>query len=201
MSLAKHLTILVILSFLAPACYAQFSSGTGMYTRTNTSNPYKRTAGFGFTNPYHASVNYPTFGIPQSSGNGFYQVPSGKSSLPMWKAASGYLYPWAPRPKSFNFGFRMPILVTRGANQSASPAVPPLTVVINDMEKFISKNQQDNKISSAEANALIQRLASIKSKEHRQRITGKGNFKPSDEALIRRQLDQIGSQLSKLLSR
>lgn len=160
------------------------------------SNPYhsKRTAGFGFSNPYRSSVNHPTFGIPRDQGGGYFLVPSGGKVIPMWKAPSGYLYPWAPRPKTFNADYSLPVLVVPKATGAASPAAPPLSVIMNDLDKFIELNR--SKLTPGEPEAMQKKVGDIKAKERRLRITGKGSLTSGDEAQIRRELSTLGNELA-----
>ena len=94
----------------------------------------------------------------------------------------------------------MPVLVSSQASKPAAPAVPPLTVVISDMERFLQKLKAENKLSSSDAGQIEAKVQNLKSREHRNRITGKGNFNPADEAQMRRILDGIGKEISAKLS-
>lgn len=185
---------ILVLSFTATKALAQSSR----VSQNSVQNPYKRTAGFGFSNPYHSNINYPTFGTPQPTGNGYFLVPSGSAKLPMWKAPSGYLYPWAPRPANFFFRYPMPILMVPQKSTVAAPAVPPLLVVIRDLEHYISDAKSQQKILAKDALTIEKRLADIKSKEHRLRITGGGIINQADEAQMRRELDKTGSEIARI---
>lgn len=167
------------------------------YNPSNFYNPYARTSGF-YTPPY-LGVNYPAFGAPRALGGSYYQIPSGQSMLPMWHAPSGYYYPWAFRPRNFGYAYPLPILVIQ--NQNPEPALPPLSVVFSDMTKYLEENKKDKKISEYDYTGMIRRVKDLQSKERTLRIAAGGTLDPADEAQIRRDLDQVGSELSWRVSR
>jgi|AGTN01.1.fsa_nt_gi hypothetical protein len=167
------------------------------YNPANPYNPYARTSGF-YTPPY-LGVNYPAFGVPQAIGGGFFRIPSGQTMLPMWQAPSGYYYPWAFRPRNFVYAYPLPILVIQ--NQNPEPALPPLSVVFTDMTKYLDENKKDKKITEYDYGGMIRRVKDLQSKERTLRIAASGSLDPADEAQIRRDLDQVGSELSWRVSR
>lgn len=178
------------------------SSGSSPYNPNNvynpsTFNPYARTSGF-YTPPY-LGVNYPAFGVPQAIGGGFFRIPSGQAMLPMWQAPSGYYYPWAYRPRNFVYAYPLPILVIQ--NQNPEPALPPLSVVFTDMAKYLDENKKDKKITDNDYNGMMRRVKDLQSKERTLRIAAGGSLDPADEAQLRRDLDQVGSELSWRVSR
>lgn len=172
------------------------SAGYNVYN-PSTFNPYARTSGF-YTPPY-LGVNYPAFGVPQAVGGGFFRIPNGQAMLPMWQAPSGYYYPWAYRPRNFVYAYPLPILVIQ--NQNPEPALPPLSVVFTDMTKYLDENKKDKKITEYDYNGMIRRVKDLQSKERTLRIAAGGSLDPADEAQIRRDLDQVGSELSWRVSR
>src|SRR5579883_1491186 len=108
------------------------SSANAAGTRGNVSgltiNPYQTT--LGFYNPYIGSgttIHYPGFGVPKQTTGNFYSVASGNCNLPMWRAPSGYYYPWAPRPSGFRYDYYpVPVLVFDKASEAPAPAIPPM---------------------------------------------------------------------------
>lgn len=192
---ASALACLISLSpaFMPPAI-AQGSGSTG-------SNPYKRTAGFGFSNPYKSSVNHPSFGIPIDQGGGYFAVPSGGKSIPMWKAPSGYLYPWAPGPRNASLGYALPVLVVSKQSAAATPAAPPLSVVIQDLENYMGTDKVKAKLAAEELSTIKTNVDEIKNRERTLRITGHGTLNPGDEALMRREISRVGKNLAALLNK
>lgn len=189
--------IYVVILFLAGVATAHQASAQENVYRSNQGSQGRKTVGFGFSNPYQSTTTgYPTFGMPQDVGNGFYSVKAGSVALPMWKAPSGYLYPWAPRPESFSYAYPMPVLAISKVTQSVGPAVPPLAVEIQDLGNYLEKGKLEKRMAEADIARLSAKVAEIKEKERALRVAGSGNIDPADEAQMRRQLQQIGSECS-----
>ncbi|MBI1270723.1 hypothetical protein GC174_09840 [bacterium] len=187
----------VVILFMAGVATAHQASAQADVYRGNQGSPGRKTVGFGFSNPYQSTAaGYPSFGMPQDVGNGFYSVKAGSVALPMWKAPSGYLYPWAPRPESFSYAYPMPVLAVSKINQSTAPAVPPLAVEIQDLGNYLEKAKLEKRMAEADISRLSAKIAEIKEKERALRVAGFGNIDPSDEAQMRRELQQIGSECS-----
>lgn len=161
-------------------------------------NPYQTTTGF--YNPNVGNINYPAFGTPINTGGSYYNVPSGNSRLPMWKAPSGYYYPWCPRPTGFVYAYPMPVLVVENQTQPA-PALPPLSTIMSDMEKFLEDSKKDGKITERDYTNMLRRVKDLKSKERTMRIAAGGTLDPGDESQLRTDLDQVGSELTWRLNR
>lgn len=155
-------------------------------------NPYGTTSGF--YNPGYAGITYPTFGAPQSIGGSFYSIPSGRAMLPMWHAPSGYYYPWAPRPAGFSYAYPLPILSVQ--NSAPTPALPPLSTVYTDMSKFLEKAKEDKKINDSDYMRMSRRIKDLQSKTRHLRISGDGHLDPTDEEQLRRDIEQVGDELS-----
>ncbi len=161
-------------------------------------NPYQTTTGF--YNPNVGNINYPAFGTPVNTGGSYYHVPSGSANLPMWKAPSGYYYPWCPRPTGFAYAYPMPVLVIENRTQPA-PALPPLSTMMSDMEKFLGDSKKDGKITDRDYTNMLQRVKDLKSKERTMRIAAGGTLDPGDETQLRADLDKVGSELTWRLNR
>ncbi|MCA9801821.1 MAG: hypothetical protein KC777_07530 [Cyanobacteria bacterium HKST-UBA02] len=175
-------------------------AGAGTYNPYGY-NPYNRSAGFYNPNPYSNGINYPAFGMPLSTGNGFYNIPCGRTNLPMWKAPSGYYYPWAPRPAGFAYAYPMPVLIVPQQAEAPAPALPPVSVALTDMEKFLEENKKSNKLQERDVTNLNRRIKDLQTKERSLRVAGGGTLDPSDEAQLRRDLEQVGNDLSWRLNR
>ena len=195
----KLLAVLLymLILFLAGVLTAPQASAQANVYRSNQGSPGRKTVGFGFSNPYQSTTaGYPSFGMPQDVGNGFYSVKAGSVALPMWKAPSGFFYPWAPRPESFSYAYPMPVLAISKVTQSVAPAVPPLAVELQDLGNYLEKARLERRMAEADISRLSARIAEIKEKERALRVAGSGNIDPSDEAQMRRELEQIGSECS-----
>ncbi len=163
------------------------------------SNPYSSTTGF--YNPSVGSINYPTFGRPINTGGDFYNIQSGNVQLPMWKAPSGYYYPWCPRPSGFVYSYPLPVLIINNAAPNPAPALPPISTVLTDLEKLLEDSKKDGKVSERDYTNMIRRVKDLKSKERTLRIAGSGSLDTDDETQLRTDLDQVGSELSWRLNR
>lgn len=180
----------------------QLNQAPGIYGNPyNMVNPYNRSAGIFNPNPYGNAFNYPVFGVPQSLGNGFYHIPSGGTNLPMWRAPSGYYYPWAPRPTGFNYGMPMPVLVVPQTTQTPAPALPPVSVALSDLDKFLEENKKNPKLQERDYTNMSRRIKDLQAKERNLKVAGGGSLEPDDEAQLRRDLEQVGSDLSWRLNR
>ncbi len=155
-------------------------------------NPYARSAGF-YT-PNYTGVNYPIFGMPQMNAGGYCNVPSGRWSLPMWMAPSGYYYPWAPRPSGFSYAYPIPVLQVQ--DSAPTPALPPLTTVFSDLNKYLEKTHTEKKLNDNDYNMIKRRVTDLESKSRSLRMAAGGQMDSFDEAEIRREMDKIGSELS-----
>ncbi len=178
------------------------SSGTSSGTAIGGSyvNPYQSTTGF--YNPTVGNINYPSFGTPVNTGGSYYRIPSGSSQLPMWRAPSGYYYPWCPRPSGFAYAYPMPVLIIDNRqNTSPAPALPPISTMMTDMEKYLDDSKKDGKITERDYTNMARRVKDLKSKERTMRIAGSGSLDPSDETQLRTDLDQVGSELTWRLNR
>lgn len=172
---------------------------TGNTFGSTTSNPYGVTTGF--YNPTVGNVNYPAFGRPINTGGNYYNIQSGNVQLPMWKAPSGYYYPWCPRPSGFVYAYPLPVLIINNAAPNPAPALPPLSTVMTDLEKLIEDSKKDGKVSERDYTNMIRRVKDLKSKERNLRIAGGGSLDTDDETQLRTDLDQVGSELSWRLNR
>lgn len=163
-------------------------------------NPYQTSTGF--YNPAQGYINYPSFGTPVNTGGSFYQVPSGNTQLPMWRAPSGYYYPWCPRPSGFTYAYPMPVLIIDNRQTaSPAPALPPVSTMMTDMEKYLEDSKKDGKITERDYANMLRRVKDLKSKERTMRIAASGSLDPGDETQLRTDLDQVGSELTWRLTR
>ncbi len=163
-------------------------------------NPYQTSTGF--YNPAQGYINYPSFGTPVNTGGSFYRIPSGNTQLPMWRAPSGYYYPWCPRPNGFVYAYPMPVLIIDNRQAtSPAPALPPVSTMMTDMEKYLEDSKKDGKITERDYTNMLRRVKDLKSKERTMRIAAGGSLDPGDETQLRTDLDQVGSELTWRLNR
>ncbi|MDZ4837762.1 MAG: hypothetical protein SGJ27_28595 [Candidatus Melainabacteria bacterium] len=176
------------------------TNNPGVVPMGGYANPYQTTTGF--YNPSLGNINYPSFGAPVNTGGSFYRVPSGNTQLPMWRAPSGYYYPWCPRPSGFAYAYPMPVLIIENRQSTLpAPALPPISTVMTDMEKYLDDSKKDGKITERDHTNMLRRVKDLKSKERTMRIAAGGSLDPGDETQLRSDLDQVGSELTWRLNR
>lgn len=148
--------------------------------------------GVGF---YYASPGYPlnqAFTLPQPVAGGLFGMSAGGRQYLFWKSPSGYFYPWAHRAY---YGMVPPVIVI---NQGvSSPAQPPLSVVFQDLSKYLNECQTNHKLSAADYEHLARRLKDLSGKEHSLRIAYEGRLDAGEEADLRRDLDMLGEEISR----
>ncbi len=212
---SKIVISVVLAGLLTSPVSAQFGNVPQVVSPTPTtginSGATSNSFGSGYTNPYGSpngfynpaagNVNYPAFGRPVNVGGNFYNVQSGNVQLPMWKAPSGYYYPWCPRPSGFVYAYPLPVLIINNSAPNPAPALPPLSTVMSDLEKMLEDSKKDGKVSERDYTNMIRRVKDLKSKERTLRIAGSGSLEPDDETQLRTDVDQVGSELSWRLNR
>lgn len=158
-------------------------------------NPYNRqlipSAGYG-VNPY--GYNYPAMGMPVPINGGNFGINIGNSRLNVWKAPSGYYYPWLNRP--VGFGYPAPIVVIQQGQQNPTPAQPPLSTIFGDLNKFLDDSKSKGKISEADYNHLKLRASDLQKKERSFASGNGGSLQPDQEEDIRKDVDKLGQEVS-----
>lgn len=154
-----------------------------------------------FYNPYFGTINYPAFGEPRLIRDNLYYIPSGECNLPMWKAPSGFFYPWVPRPVGFRYEHPLPVLMFEKGNEAPSPLIPPMSVEFSDMEKYLEEAKKDGRISEGDCSNIVRRVRDLKSKERSLRMAAGGSLDSADETTLRRELDDLSKELILRLNR
>lgn len=134
---------------------------------------------------------YPQFGLPQPVGGGYFSFQSGSTRFNLWKAPSGYYYPWANR--GYYAGYVPPVVVVEQGSSIASK--PPIMTVMMDLRKFLDEAKSNNRMSESDYNHLSQRLKDLAGKEGMLRNSAGGTLDPALEDDIRKDLDQLGSEI------
>lgn len=160
----------------------------------NPYNPYNAglvpSAGYG-VNPY---AGYPAMGMPVPINGGYFGINIGNSRLNVWKAPSGYYYPWLPRPAGF--GYQAPIVIINQGQQNPTPAQPPLTTIFSDMNKFLDDAKSKGNISEADYNHLKLRASDLQKKERSLAIANGGSLEQNAEELLRKDVDKLGEEVA-----
>jgi len=151
-------------------------------------------AGFYNANPYYPAYPVyggPVFGAPVPIGGGAFNISRGGVQYNFWRAPSGYYYPWF-RPAGYGY-LNQVIVVQQGVSQ---PAQPPLSTVFSDLRKFIDESKANGKLADADYEHLSRRLSDLSGKEGSLINSGGGTLDPDAEADLRRDLDQLGAEVS-----
>lgn len=158
--------------------------------------PFVRTAGSGTAvlvstgNPYVARrVKYVD---PHRISGGLYSVKSNGIELKLWKAPSGYYYPWVHGQAFYPYNPSV-VSINHGA---AACAEPPLRVIINDMNLFLADAHDQGRLTREEYLHLSGRLKDLKGMWKSLRLRSGGMVDLKDEASIRRRLMQLSEEIA-----
>lgn len=161
----------------------------------NPYNPYGGglvpSAGYGVVNPY---AGYPAMGMPVPVNGGYFGINIGNSRLNVWKAPSGYYYPWLPRP--VGFGYQAPIIIVNQGTQNSTPAQPALTTIFSDMNKFLDEAKTKGKVSDSDYNHLKLRASDLQKKERSLALSNGGSLPPDAEEQLRKDVDKLGEEVA-----
>jgi hypothetical protein len=157
-------------------------------------NPYRGAGlvpntGFGVVNPY---AGLPAMGMPVPINGGYFGINIGNARLNVWKAPSGYYYPWLPRP--VGFGYQAPIVIVNQG--STTPAAPALTTIFGDMNKFLDEAKTKGKVSEADYNHLKLRASDLQKKERSLATANGGSLQKDDEEQLRKDVDKLGEEVA-----
>ncbi|MBU6453209.1 MAG: hypothetical protein KGS72_15605 [Cyanobacteria bacterium REEB67] len=164
-------------------------AGNGIYGGFNrTAYPGSYYPGMGtgpvypFGNPY---IN------PVAAGNGFYNFVGGGVAANLWRAPSGYYYPWYR-----GGGFNQIIYVDQSQSQAQTVAQqPPLSSQFSDMGQYLDDSKKNGKLADNDYKSLKMRLTDIHSKERSLRIAGGGQLSDEYEAEIRQNLNDFSREM------
>jgi hypothetical protein len=168
--------------------------GEQPYNPYNPNNPRVPYGTQGFNNLQTYASNGAAvpnnYGMPQALGNGFYGVAGGGYNYNMWKAPSGYYYPWA---YSTGIMYAPTINVMNGAAQAAQP---PLSTTFSDMLKYLDEQKDKGKLADGDYNHLKQRALDLLSKERDLRSQSGGSLDADSERQIRSDIDSLGGEMA-----
>lgn len=183
--------------------------GANPYVNPYT-NPYVNPYANPYVNPYGTTYPYGTvpaigapgarttvypsygYGIPQPIGGNFFGISTGGTTYNMWKAPSGYYYPW------YNGGVQMssaPIVIVQ--NGATQPSEPPLSTQFTDMFKYLDEQKEKGKLSEGDYKHLKRRALDLMSKERDLRAEGDGSLEAGEEKLIRADISSLGGEIAR----
>jgi hypothetical protein len=163
-------------------------------------NPYANQYANPYVNPYNRTVPGYGYGVPgayygqpQQLGGGIYNISLGGSSLHLWKAPSGYYYPWAG---GYNYS-QYPIYIYNAGASSPTSSLPPLSTIFSDVNEYLDKAQKDGKIDENEYKHLKLRASDLLRKEKSEAYEGGGALDASQEAQIRADVDGLSAEVAR----
>ncbi len=177
-------------------------------------NPYANPYGNGFGNPYvngvpNAYGNYPgsrmynpggvvyPFGSPYVNpvalGNGLYSFNGGGINANLWRAPSGYYYPWGVGANPYS---QIIYVDQTGGRNHTVAQQPPLSMQFTDMNQFLDDAHKNGKINDSDYASMKQRLKDIQGQERSYRIAGDGYMEDSADAEIRQKLKDFAKLMT-----
>jgi hypothetical protein len=173
-------------------------------------NQYATPYGTTFGNPY-AYGNYPGANVynngfgpriypfgnpyvaPVALGNGLYSFNGGGVSANLWRAPSGYYYPWGVGANPYG---NIVYVDQSGGKSQTVVQQPPLSMQFTDMNQFLDDAFKNGKISESDYKSMKQRLKDIQGKERSYRIAGDGYLEDSADAEIRQNLKDFAKLMT-----
>lgn len=166
------------------------------YSPYSPYSPYGNTPyGYSPVRPYGGVYSpYPTsgYGIPQSIGGNFFGINAGGATINMWRAPSGYYYPWYASAMPMS---NAPIVIVQNGSTQASE--PPLSTQFTDMFKYLDEQKEKGKLSEGEFTHLKQRALDLMSKERDLRTQGSGSLDAEQEREIRADVSSLGGEIAR----
>ena len=174
------------------------SPGISPYTGTpyiyqQTPYPYYRSP-YGYSTPnYGGSPYYGTpVSVPQSYVGQYYGLTFGGNSLRLWKANSGYYYPWVG-----GYGYNgYPIFVLPQGQTTPTATLPPVSVLVSDLDDYLDKSKEKGKVSEGDYTSLKRRANDLLSKEKSLAYEAGGSIDPDQEAGIRRDIEELSGEVA-----
>lgn len=194
MKSVSYILSLVLLSSTSPV----FAQGSGACAGGKTCGSGGVYIAPGKLSP--STAVYPAFGMPQPVGGGIFSVSAGRCNINMWKAPSGYYYPYCGVPAGWNYPSYVPIVFSPQYNPPAA-ADPPVSTFIEDTNEFLDKKKKEKKISDRDYQNMSQRLKDLGSKERYLRNQAGGTLDAHDESQLRQDVAQVLKEMQWRLGR
>jgi hypothetical protein len=155
-------------------------------------NPYYRSPySYGYRTPYGYGVN--PVNAFQPYGSDYYGLAFGGRDLRFWRASSGYYYPWVP-----GFGYTTyPIFMVPQGQSNPAAALPPISVLVNDLGDYLDKAKEKGKVSDNDFLSLKRRANDLLSKEKSLAYEAGGSLDADQEADIRRDVDELSGEVAR----
>jgi hypothetical protein len=174
---------------VAPGVYSNpyYSPYAGVYRTPYGSVPV-------YTSPYTAPYAYSNLSssVPTPIGANQFGLTYGNGKLRLWRASSGYYYPWVGGYAYPSY----PIFITPPGATAAAPASPPISTIVSDLDDYLDKAKKDGKVSSGDFTSLKRRASDLLSKE-KSLAYEQGGLDADQEAEIRRDVDELSGEVAR----
>ncbi len=190
-----------------PTPYPGQQTQYGYPGTTRYYNPYANPYARPYASPYGApgtfvpagpGVRYyqgPAFAQPNPIGMGYFSTSAGGNQFILWKAPSGYYYPWCNQQTTFvpYFNYVQPLYYSQG---TYAPQKPPLDTIFTDMNKYLDESKEKGKVAQPEYEHLKRRLSDIMNKTDRMKNNTGGALDEDQDAEIRRDIETLSREVA-----
>jgi hypothetical protein len=163
--------------------------GGGQYIYQRGQYPYYRSP-YNYVAPFGYSGGVSGF---QPYGADLYSLSYSGSRLNLWRSQSGYYYPWVPGYNYNNF----PIFVVPTGQSTPQAVLPPISVLVSDLNDYLDKAKEKGKVSEPDYISLKRRASDILNKEHSIAYEGGGTLDPDQESEIRRDVEGLSGEVAR----
>jgi hypothetical protein len=173
------------------------------YANPYYANPYANPYGNPYgTSPYYGYGNgvpggyyprLPVYGAPQLINGNFYNFNVGGGTMSLWRAPSGYYYPWMG---GYNYT-QYPIYIYNGTSSTPTESQPPLSTVFSDLNEYLDQAKKSGKIDENQYKHLKQRASDLIVKENSQAYENGGTADPSQESDMRRDVEGLSAEVAR----
>lgn len=189
------------------------SGGTGAHMGNVYQNPYINNP-YPFGNPYGGYTapggfyrspysgyqapltyynQYPITGGFQPYGGNNYGIAFNGRDVRLWRSQSGYYYPWIGG-YAYN---TYPIFYIPQGQANPAAVLPPISVVVSDLDDYLDKAKEKGKISDNDFLSLKRRAHDLLSKEKSLAYEAGGSLDQDQEADIRRDVDELSGEVAR----
>ncbi|PWT95323.1 MAG: hypothetical protein C5B53_11560 [Candidatus Melainabacteria bacterium] len=160
-------------------------------------NPYVYGNPYGYRSPYgyQAPLGYtaPIAGGFQPYGGNCYGLSFNGRDMRLWRSQSGYYYPWVAG-YAYN---TYPIFYIPQGQTNPAAVLPPVSVVVSDLDDYLDKAKEKGKVSDNDFLSLKRRAHDLLSKEKSLAYEAGGSLDPDQEADIRRDVDELSGEVAR----
>lgn len=177
---------------------------SGVYTPSGLNQQYGYRPGFNapfgvpgyYSGPAYG--NFPVYGAPVGLGGNYFGFNAGGVNINMWRAPSGYYYPWG---YPAGYGYSTTVIQVPSSGGNPEPAQPALATMFSDLLKYLDESKEKGKISDGDYQHLTRRCLDLQSKASTYRMQGNGTLDTQVETDIRRDFDQLAMEVSRRVKR